>query len=543
MYAKYNIRILRVSMKFIKFILGAILLFTLISCSSSSNSTAERNIGLTVLSTIPQDLENNVQRENNIIVEFDAVVYEAALNEITIILRDRNNNPVEVDSVSVSDNRVILDPKINLYPNSLYRVTVSKDVMSVDGLVMKEDFVFSFTTRGSQWSGNESFHQGGGDSTVAMDNQGNAIVVTWDFNESNRHYELTRYEFRDGVWSLPVLISDIPGQPYNPAYDPVISMDNNGNAIIIWEQTVDAALIVTEYRNGAWSIPKVLGTLVRTSGGHSLAMNDVGNAIVVWETNDTIYKSELLNGNWSLPEEVSTGFSADNPKIAIDNNGNGVMLWSEGNNSSIYSSELIEGEWNLPKLVGVMNTIGFAQLAMDENGNAIAVWEQSIGSGLRQIYKNEFRDKRWIGSEAVSEDGVTVFDPNLAMSKNGNAIITWQQDYNSIWQIYRREYINGSWVMPSPVSPAGIMARNPYAQMDSYGGAILVWNEENGTSWQVMISQLANGEWSDNDFFTISDNTFNAVIFDISMNTSGEALFVWDQSDNSIWYQYRSHYK
>ena len=392
------------------------------------------------------------------------------------------------------------------------------------------------------WSSPVPFLQSGGHSTAAMDNQGNIIIVTWDYNESNSHYELIRHEFRDGVWVGPELISNIPNQPYNAAYNPTVSMDNNGNAIIIWYQTGDAALIITEYRGGSWSSPRALSSLVRVSGGHSIAMNDLGSAFIVWQSNNNIYRSEWIDGVWSSPVSMSTD-SIKGPKIKINNKGNGVIIWLENNYDTIVSSELVRGEWSLPKNIGITNAISSPNLGIDSNGNAIVVWEKSVGPGLRQIYKNEFKNSLWTGEQAVSADGISGYYPSMAMSENGNAVVAWRQLFNSTTQIYRREYVNGDWSAPSPVSLAGINSRNPFVQMDPSGNAILVWNEENGASWQVMMSQLSNGAWSDGEYFTISDNTLNVVNYDIDINLNGEAIFVWGQSDNGIWYEYRSQYQ
>lgn len=534
-------------MKIIGVFLRTIFVFTaflsLFACGGS-NTGSEQKTALTVINTTPNDQESNVTRANVIDVEFSLDINSTTVTNNTFVVRDQFDNLIEFDRVNIINNIITFIPKAKFYPSRKYTVSISKEVMSLSGSVMNEDYTFSFTAQANSWSSSAIFKQSGGYSTTAMDDQGNAIIVTWAYNYSNSHYELTREEFRDSVWSGPVLISNIPGQSYNAAYLPVISMDNNGNAIIIWYQTGNAALIMTEYRNGAWSIPKILGELVNVSNGHSIAMNDLGNAIIVWGTNDKLYMSEFINKVWTPATLVLTAVPANGPKIAIDNNGNGVLIWFEAYNYNIYSSELVQGEWNTPKEIGVFSTSRAPELAMDDNGNAIVVWEQTrFVSGYLQIYKNEFKNGNWISPEAVSANGVDSNLPSLAMSKSGNAIVSWQQNFNNTWQIYRNDYINGVWDTPLAVSLAGITTRNPFVKMDSNDGAILVWNEENGTNWQVMISQLTNGVWSEYEFFTISDNTLNPIRYDIASNFSGEAIFVWNQSDNAIWNQYRSLYQ
>lgn len=392
------------------------------------------------------------------------------------------------------------------------------------------------------WTTSVPYFKSGGYSKTDMDNQGNIIIVTWHFNDSNSHYEIIRHEFRNNAWGEPEVISNVPGQPYNAAYDPVISMDNKGNAIIIWHQTGDAALMITEYRNGSWSSPRVLSYLVKTSQGHSIAMNDLGRAAIVWATNRTIYKVELVDGVWSTPITLGVTNSSYDPKVKINESGNGVIIWLEGDDRSILSSELDQDVWNAPKIIGIANRVTSPDLEIDSNGNAIVVWEKRVDTGNTQIFKNELKNLVWSEPKSVSEDGIQTFDHSLAMSINGNAVITWQQLYNIEYQIYLNNYMDGSWDTPTPVSPLGINSVNPLVKMDESGNSILVWNEIRGTSWQVMMSQMFNGSWSDGEYFSISDNKLNPVTYDIDMNSNGDAIFVWGQSDSGAWFEYRSQY-
>lgn len=99
---------------------------------------------------------------------------------------------------------------------------------------------------------------------------------------------------------------------------------------------------------------------------------------------------------------------------------------------------------------------GNNQVAMDDNGNALIVWEQSDGGKL-QIYKSEYRDGEWTHPEDVTEninpDGPDAADnpqvadegdvgvsPQVAMDTLGNALIVWPQYDGSKTQIFKSEY-------------------------------------------------------------------------------------------------------
>ncbi len=532
-------------MKYIRFFIFVLITIALIGCGRGSEPNPEPKLELYVLSTTPTDQSNNVERNVLISVEFNSNVDSSTVNDSTFIVKDQHNNLVVSDEITLHENIINFKPKLNYYPLNQYIVTITNELKNLTGTFMQNDYSFSFITRNSTWSTPDQFIQSAGYSKTAMDNQGNVIIVNWNYNYSNGHYEIIKEEMRDNTWNEPKIISEIAGQAYRPAYNPSVAMDNNGNAIIAWEQWTDDSIVMTEYRNGNWSEPLIFDAHSDVSSA-ALAMNDAGNAIIVWERNNNIYKSEYYNETWSSPESISDDNYARSPQVAIDNNGNGVIVWFHftgmATENKLFSSELVNGTWNSPKVISVdgKDPDSF-DLAMDDNGKAIVVWGQ-INTEY-QIYKNEFGNGSWIGPEAVSQDGIPTYAPHLAISSNGNAIIVWQQSNNNTWQIYRNEYVNGIWDIPSPISPSGIDVRMPYVDMDVHGNAILVWNQKDGSNWQVIMKHLFDGEWSDNTLFATSDNTLNPVMYDIAMNYSGDAIIVWEQSINAIWYQFKSQYQ
>jgi hypothetical protein len=83
------------------------------------------------------------------------------------------------------------------------------------------------------------------------------------------------------------------------------------------------------------------------------------------------------------------------------------------------------------------------QVAMDNNGNAIITWNQNDGSN-DQIFKSEYRNGAWTHpsglSDNISPDGQSAYRSQIAMDNNGNAIITWQQWDFLYRKIFMSEY-------------------------------------------------------------------------------------------------------
>jgi len=158
-------------------------------------------------------------------------------------------------------------------------------------------------------------------------------------------------------------------------------MDNNGNAVIAWYQYDGAnnQVYKSEYRGGVWTNPANLSDHISPAGG--------ANSIMV----------------------TPMGFST--MRVAMDNNGNAIITWflsesvetvSEPDSqtweaySFIFKSEYRGGVWHNPAVSDAISggDAYYPQVAMDNNGNAIIVWQQEFGNAgnmSEMIFKSEYR--------------------------------------------------------------------------------------------------------------------------------------------------------
>ena len=254
---------------------------------------------------------------------------------------------------------------------------------------------------------------------VAIDDSGNAIV-TWKEWTGATH-AIFKSEYRGSGWTDPVSTNDSISPHAGFALEPVVAMDNNGNAIIAWKQTMDTGykgVFKSEYRSGFWSHPANNSQSLSLSDGTvqaediQIAMSDNGDAIIVWVNNDVqfagyqqIYKAEYRGGIWTPPAGLSDnvspdGQSATKPRVAMDNNGDVVIVWqqSDGVRQRVFKSECNSGVWTHPS--GLSDSIsppGYAvqlpDVAMGLNGEAVIVWLQQTASpsGTYGIYIAERR--------------------------------------------------------------------------------------------------------------------------------------------------------
>lgn len=365
------------------------------------------------------------------------------------------------------------------------------------------------------------------------------------------------------TWYYPESLTDNISPDGQDAAGAQVAMDDDGNAIIVWQQSNGTVrqIFKSEYRNGSWTNPVSLDDNISPDGQHAyspqVAMDNNGNAIIVWIQFDgmklQIFKSEYRNGSWAHPTALTDNISPDgqdtyNPQVAMDNDGNAIIVWnqSEGGFSQIFMSEYRNGAWTHPTLADNINPDGSAgnpQVAMNNNGNAIIVWHQYEGL-VSQIFKSEYRNGAWAHpaslADNISPDVYMAADAEVAMDDNGNAIIVWEQHDGSSWQIFKSEYRSGAWAHPAgitdKISLDGLSARAPKAAMDNNGNAIIVWEHDGVagiTAESIFKSEYRNGSWthpaSFDDRLNPDGDTASALVPGVAMGDCGNAIIIWQQ--------------
>ncbi|MCX7000052.1 MAG: hypothetical protein NT106_07135, partial [Candidatus Sumerlaeota bacterium] len=168
---------------------------------------------------------------------------------------------------------------------------------------------------------------------------------------NGKHYRLVTQG-----WINPFTLANNISPDGQDVYYPQVAMDNNGNAIITWYQSDGSnwQIFKSEYRVGVWTNPSSLTDNISPDGQNAsnpqVAMDNNGNAIITWEqydgSNNQIFKSEYRVGVWHNPSSLADNISpdgtfADYPQVAMDNNGNAIITWvqSDGLSWQIFKSE------------------------------------------------------------------------------------------------------------------------------------------------------------------------------------------------------------
>jgi hypothetical protein len=251
------------------------------------------------------------------------------------------------------------------------------------------------------------------------------------------------------------------------------------------------------------------------AGAVQTAVDEAGDAIVVWDQMDTegnsqIYRSEFRNGEWTDPLDLSDHISPDyasgyRPRVAMDNNGNSVIVWHgyEGDSSNIYIAEYRNASWTEARVVSSKYcSASETHVAMGEDGSAMIAWEQDNAVLFCRYLSGEWSSPSELECfvEGSSRDSIQV-----AMNDAGDAVVAWRQltQYPGApgyeYQIFKREYRGHAWTPPSAadcLSPSGVRALVPRVAMDNSGDIVMAWlQEDESDTYQIFRGEKRGGVW------------------------------------------------
>jgi hypothetical protein len=383
---------------------------------------------------------------------------------------------------------------------------------------------------------------------VAMDGSGNAIAV-WEQYDGNRYNIWAKRYTPSGGWGTATLIENDNGSAGSP---PQVAMDGSGNAVAVWEQ-IDATGRYNIWANrytpsGGWGTATLIET--NNAGNASspqVAMDSSGNAVVLWAqsdgTRDNIWANRYASAaEWEAATLIETDNAggATNPQVAMDGSGNAFAVWqqSDGIRYNIWANRYTpSGGWGTGTLIET-NNAGDAtnpQVAMDSSGNAIAVWSQSDGT-YYNIVANRYTPSGGWGTATLIEtnNAGNAGSPQVAMDSSGNAVVLWAQSDGTRYNIWANRYTpSGGWGTAVLIETDNGSVGNQQVAMDGSGNAFAVWQQSDGTRYNIWANRYTpSGGWG-TATLTETNNAGDATNPQVAMDSSGNTIAVWSQSDGT----------
>ncbi len=363
---------------------------------------------------------------------------------------------------------------------------------------------------------------------------------------------------------------------------PSLAMNSTGDFVIVWEDDSDSSdgsgnfdIVARGFQpGGCESFHDVIANGSVTSGQQNtpgVAMDSNGNFVVVWrDDNDgngigQIY-ARGFNSSGSQSFSLMTVNSQNsgqqqNPAVAMDPNGNFVVVWEDDSDSSDGSgnydifargfhpdgtekfhdmlvNDIADGQQNTPSV------------AMDSDGNFVVVWrDDNDGNGIGQIYARGFNS---LGSQSFARMTVNSVssgqqqNPSVVMGSDGGFVVVWEDDSDSSgnYDIFARgfnsnglERFSDITVNPSP----GGQHLAPAIASSSSAGFVVTWEDDtdaNG-SYQIKARGFDSNGAELIPAFTVNSNSDGQQLKpNIAMDSAGNFVIAWqDDMDGNNYYQ------
>lgn len=350
----------------------------------------------------------------------------------------------------------------------------------------------------------------------------------------------------------------------NSQQNPVISLDANGNFVVVWESlNQDGSgygIYAQHYNNTGTAVGGE--TQINTTTGNdqrfpAVAMDNSGNYTIVWQSlnQDTdgwgIYLRRFDNAGIALTGEVLVNTTTAGQQrfadIAMDDDGDFVVVWES--EFDVYlqrynSSGVAQGTETLINVTNT-NTQNYPTVAMDSNGDFAVAWQSLNQDGDDYgIYAQTYNSG---GSVQMSEFLVntTITDnqlsPDIAMDMDGNFTIAWVSNLQDGSQegISAQQFdsdantINSEFLVNTTTTGA---QDNPSINMTMTGDFIIAWNSysQDGSRFGTYFKGYNVAGGVSNPETLVNTTTDNFQQFSaVGLDTKTTATIVWQDGNRN----------
>ena len=360
----------------------------------------------------------------------------------------------------------------------------------------------------------------------SIDTDGNAIVVWQErFKSTLEQFtffsstKVSSYNASANTWTnLTDLETGSHNNQTNDSHklsnvQPNIAMNSSGDAIAVWvnygdyyntPRKYDLNLRVKHYdaTSNQWGASLTLsqqstsqlndrGVIIKPK----IVLSDDGSAFIVWIgrtgalSNYHVYSLHYspAQGWDTIPQKhsnIAYVFSNEGPIIAIHNNGDAMIVWSETNTTTtprLFASHYNSSSalWSAKEKISPQNIFNSShpQILFDSLGNTIVVW---IGSSPNAIWSRRynFSTASWGTTLKLTTSTAEPIRPRISIDNSDNIIATWIQIDITNDLLISTRYSSASDSWSSPITTVDMHSRSLYGHqltMDTQGNAMLIW--------------------------------------------------------------------
>ncbi len=342
--------------------------------------------------------------------------------------------------------------------------------------------------------------------------------------------------------------------------DPQICSDGAGGAFITWRDYRGATTDIYAQRvSASGNIQAVQnGTAICTATGNQLepliCADNEGNAIIAWEDGRSaeldIYAQKVnssVDVQWN-PNGIAVCSAIDYQdflSLCSDGSGGALLAWMDSRvdpSYDIYAQKIDSlgtAKWtpNGVAICTLASTQYHPQICSDGAGGAIIVWEDYRVSADPDIYAQRI-DSSGIANWTTNGVAICTADgdqdwPQICSDGAGGAFIIWPDSRNGDYDIYAQR-INSSgnfqWAANgTPVCNEETTQQSPILCRDYSGGAIIAWPDKRKGDYDVYAQKVdlaGNIKWNANGTVICSAST-DQICVALCSDGSGGAFISW----------------
>ncbi len=399
-------------------------------------------------------------------------------------------------------------------------------------------------TSGGTWAVAQLLETSGtaaSDAKIAFDEDGNGFAV-W---AQGADLLMRRYTAATNTWSTAVALDSGAAT----VYAPTLAVDAAGNAIVGWVQDDGtAASVFGNYFDATantWTGAEILevgATAVSTASGTLSAAVNGAYSVVTYAQSGNLYVSGYWNGDWFTADLVETGAAvAAQASVGVDDIGNITVVWqqSDGTASSVYLNRW-DGEtwvWDGELLLeGSSTAAGEPKIAFDVNGDGLAVWSQGNDVIARRFTR---ATNTWASAVTLDSRSDAAYSPQLAIDgATGNAIVAWVQSDGTANSVYVSRYTASanSWTSATAIESSSVAVTTGSDALSASmraGFAAVAWTHTDGNMYAARFDGTTWGSAQ-----LLESLSATAAQPSVAVDESGNVSVLWRQSDgaaNSIY--------
>ncbi|MCK4527307.1 T9SS type A sorting domain-containing protein [candidate division WOR-3 bacterium] len=296
-------------------------------------------------------------------------------------------------------------------------------------------------------------------------------------------------------------------------YDPVVEITESGEVMIVWEDLRNGSYNIygQSYDNAGLQVGA--NSKVSTGSGGSYEQDPAissyhDSLLVIWEYGFA---------QWLLSDGTQCGSSfylqsgsVRDPDVTVSDSGF-FVAWHRSVSGSGYEIfvkrfDLDGDSINARVLVnddGGTEAQRDPKIAMDVNGNFVVVWEDYRSSTHYDIYGQLFdASGSKVGSNfLINDDGISSsqYDPSCAMDSAGNFVVVWEDSRNGDYDIYGQRFnptgdttgLGGNFLINDD---GGFYYQyDPSCGMDLAGNFVVVWGDYRNGNSDIYGQRYDNG--------------------------------------------------